>query len=286
MGWALSQRARCCLGARHTIVNSDAHHASVQLVADAIVGLARPLLLVFDCDGVLAPLTDHADDSVLNAGVGDDLTRLSVAVDVTVAILSGRSVDGLAQFDFAESIVVAGSYGGERRGATIDRLDADEQQLLEALDAIAVDAVQIAGPGAWVERKPTSVVIHVREADPDLGLRAITDARNRQASLHGHECHEGSNVLELMARPTDKGRGLRSLQAQFSPGGTVYIGDDVPDEDAFAVLGAGDVSIKVGTGSTVATHRLADAAAVAELLRTLVAAVGHQGDPLRQNSVD
>lgn len=261
-------------------MTTSTHHDTVDRVAGAIIDLARPLLLVFDCDGVLAPLTDHADDSVLNTGVGDDLARLSNAPGVTVAILSGRSLEGLAQFDFADSIVVAGSYGGERRGASIDELDADEQRLLKALDVIAVDAADMAGPGAWVERKPTSVVIHVREADPDLGTRAIAEAWKRQSSLEGHECHQGSNVLEFMARPTDKGRGLTDLRAQFSPAGTVYVGDDVPDEDGFAVLGDSDVSVKVGDGSTIATHRLADAAAVTRLVRTLVAALGPDEQPV------
>jgi trehalose 6-phosphate phosphatase len=247
---------------------------AVDAVTRAIAELHRPLLLVFDCDGVLAPLTDHADHSVLNPGVGDDLARLTQAPDVTVAILSGRSLDGLAQFDFVDAIVVAGSYGGERRGATIQELTSDERSLLGALDAIAIDAADAAGSGAWVERKPTSVVIHVREADPDLGAQAIAAAWKRQSNLDGHECHEGSNVLELMARPTDKGRGLTDLRNEFTPDATVYFGDDVPDEDAFAVLGDDDVSVKIGDGSTIATHRLADAAAVAQLLGNLVEATG------------
>ncbi len=242
-------------------------------MARSIAGLGRPLLLVFDCDGVLAPLTDHADDSTLLDGVGDDLARLSNTADVTVAILSGRSLAGLAQFDFAGDIVVAGSYGGERRGAATEALSDVEQTLLDALDAIAVHAAQMAGPGAWVERKPTSVVIHVREADATHGAQALEAARVAQSHLDGHECHEGSNVLELMARPTDKGRGLAALRSEFGPAGTLYVGDDVPDEAAFAVLDSADISVKVGHGSTIATHRLADPTAVAELLSELVALV-------------
>lgn len=249
-------------------MTGSVRHDPVEVVAEAIARLPRPLLLVFDCDGVLAPLTDHADDSTLTDGVGDDLARLADVDGVTVAILSGRSVDGLAQFDFADGIVVAGSYGGERRGVATDALTADERRLLAAADAIAVDAVEVAGPGAWVERKPTSVVIHVREADPDLGAKALAGARDAQSD--GHESHEGSNVLELMARPTDKGHGLRALRSEFEPAATVYVGDDVPDEDAFAVLGAGDVSVKVGDAASVASHRLADPAAVSQLLRDLV----------------
>lgn len=250
----------------------------VEVVAAAITDLGRPLLLVFDCDGVLAPLTDHADDSTLANGVGEDLARLASTSDVTVAILSGRSLNGLEQFGFGEGIIVAGSYGGERRGAPIEELTHEEQTLLDALDAIAVRAADVAGAGAWVERKPTSVVIHVREADPERGVTALEEAHREQSELTGHECHEGSNVLEFMARPTDKGRGLAALRDEFAPGGTVYVGDDVPDEDAFAVLGVGDVSIKVGVGSTVATHRLADAAVVSELVSSLASTLASESE--------
>lgn len=257
----------------------DPPEDAVDLVVRAIADMAVPRLIVFDCDGVLAPLTDHADDSTLTNGVGDDLARLAGIDDVTVAILSGRSLGGLEQFEFAEKIAVAGSYGTERRGTVIDDLDEDEQRLLQALDAIAVQAAEQAGPGAWVERKPTSVVIHVREADPDRGRAAIASAWDAQTQLEGHECHEGSNVLELMARPTDKGHGLRSLRSEFDAAGTVYFGDDVPDEDAFAVLGDGDVSVKVGSGSTSASHRLADPAAVARSIAQLVTALADSTDP-------
>ncbi|MFK8023259.1 MAG: trehalose-phosphatase [Ilumatobacter sp.] len=238
-------------------------------VAVEIAALERPLLLVFDCDGVLAPLVDHADDSTLLPSVGDHLAALSTRRDVTIAILSGRSLDGLAQFDFADTIQVAGSYGGERRGADPAPLTQTERERLAVLDSIVSDAVELAGAGAWVERKPTSVVIHVREADRELGRQALSHARERQAALTGHECHEGSNVLELMARPTNKGHGLDALRIEFAPAATVYLGDDVPDEDAFARLSGHDLSIKVGHGDTIARRRLAGPSAVARLLGDL-----------------
>lgn len=250
-------------------MNGTEHDDPVDVVAHAIAAMERPLLLVFDCDGVLAPLTDHANDSVLTDGVGPALDRLSKTAGVRVAVLSGRSLDGLAQFDFSDSIIVAGSYGGERRGRSIQALTTEERALLSELDAIAVEAAKQAGPGAWVERKPTSVVIHVREADAELGADALEMARSASASLDGHECHEGSNVLEFMARPADKGRGLLGLIADIDPGGTAYFGDDVPDEDAFAVLGTSDVSVKVGDGASVAGQRLPTPDAVAQLIDRL-----------------
>lgn len=244
--------------------------SSPQSVAAAIAALSRPTLVVFDCDGVLAPLTDHADDSRLGDGVGDALERLSEVDGVDVAILSGRSLAGLAQFEFADTITVAGSYGGERRGVDVSELTDAEASLMVEADRILRHAVEIAGDGAWIERKPTSLVLHVREADPDNGAAGITSVREAQQSLSGHECHEGSNVLEIMARPADKGRGLDDLRRDLAAASVVYLGDDVPDEDAFARLGAADVGVKVGPGDSRASHRLDDPAAVSAMIHDLI----------------
>ena len=243
---------------------------SPDTVAGRIASMPTPALLVFDCDGVLAPLVDHADDSVLHRGVGDLLARLATHDGVTVAVLSGRSLDGLAQFDFHTSIVVAGSYGGERRGLGLAPLTLEEAKLLARLDDIVVAAADEAGVGAWVERKPTSVVVHVREAEPERRRAALELARTLSADLDGHELHEGSDVVELMARPGDKGAGIDRLRAEFDAASVLYVGDDVPDEDAFArLVGPSDVGVKVGAGDTAAGLRLADPAAVHAMLTQL-----------------
>jgi trehalose-phosphatase len=76
--------------------------------------------------------------------------------------------------------------------------------------------------------------------------------------------------VELMARPTDKGAGLDRLRDEFGAAAVFYIGDDVPDEDAFArLVGPDDVGVKVGPGDTAAAFRLADPAAVRALLTHL-----------------
>jgi trehalose-6-phosphatase len=50
---------------------------------------------------------------------------------------------------------------------------------------------------------------------------------------------------------------------------TIFIGDDVTDEDGFAVLGSGDLGIKVGAGATKAFHRVADPHEVTRVLWNL-----------------
>jgi trehalose-6-phosphatase len=49
----------------------------------------------------------------------------------------------------------------------------------------------------------------------------------------------------------------------------LFVGDDVTDEDVFAVLGDSDWSVRVGPGETSARHRLADPGAVQQFVRRL-----------------
>ncbi|MEL6983493.1 MAG: trehalose-phosphatase, partial [Actinomycetota bacterium] len=50
---------------------------------------------------------------------------------------------------------------------------------------------------------------------------------------------------------------------------SVYLGDDVTDEDAFEVLGPDDAGIKVGPGATRASHRVGTPDDVVAFLQAL-----------------
>ncbi len=124
-------------------------------------------------------------------------------------------------------------------------------------------------PGAWIERKPASVVLHVRQADPALGREALAQLRSRADHVSGAASKAGSNVLELFTRHADKGTALVEFGSELDAGTTVFVGDDVTDEDAFARLGASGIAIKVGDADTIASHRLRDPHAVLAWLRAL-----------------
>lgn len=246
-------------------------------VAAVLAALPAPRLLVFDCDGVLAPIVSHADDALLLPGAGDALTALAAVGETTVAILSGRSLAGLEQFSFDESIEVVGSYGAERRGRDASDLGPERLELLERLTDLATGAAEVAGEGAWVEHKPASVVLHVREADPDAGALATRRVRDDAERLHGVFVHDGKSVVELAVHRSDKGTAIAGLLAEIQPASVVYLGDDEPDEAAFAEIAAHPipaVGVRVGPSiPTAATHRLADPDAVVALVRALVRAL-------------
>jgi trehalose-phosphatase len=240
-------------------------------IARRVATCPRPMLVGLDVDGVLAPIVDHADDATLLAGMSTAVSAVAALDDVFVAVVSGRSLAGLAQFGFGDDVEMIGSHGMETRDHPMEPLSGDERTLLADLDGAAVAASERAGEGAWVERKPASVVLHVRQADDASGATALLDLADVASRFDGATVKAGSGVLEAFARHTDKGTALMALASDLGAATTVFLGDDLTDEEAFAHLSPGDVAIKVGNADTIAPHRLRDPAAVLAFLQTLAA---------------
>ena len=112
-------------------------------------------------------------------------------------------------------------------------------------------------------------MLHVREADHDLVAVAVDDLATAAARVEGASAMHGSGVLELFVRHGDKGSAVQQLRREHRAVTVVFVGDDVTDEQGFAVLGPGDVGIKVGPAPTAAGRRLPDPQAVGEFLAAL-----------------
>jgi trehalose-phosphatase len=237
-------------------------------VADDVAGRPGRLLAAFDVDGVLAPIVSHAADAALLPGVLDAL--IALAALTPVGVVSGRAVENLERFGFPESFLVAGSHGAERRGVPLAPLSALERQRLGRLHSLAARAAAGAGSGAWVETKPTSVVLHVREADAERGDAALEELARLAALVSGADVRRGHAVVELATRPATKAAAIGAMRLDLPPGPVLYVGDDITDEDVFASLTPIDVGVRVGPGATAATRRLRDPQDVLKLVRRLV----------------
>jgi trehalose-phosphatase len=225
-------------------------------------------LVGFDVDGVLSPIVEHADDARLTSGTLDALVALSARSEV--AILSGRSLESLDRlFGFPAELHVIGSHGLEDRDAGPIELDDDERYTFEQLEILGTKAVEAAGSGAWLEYKPASVVVHTRSADPAPAAAAV-DALTRLAGMiDGAQIKAGQEVVELLARTASKGTALLALAERLDRAPIVYLGDDVTDEDAFRLMAADDLSVRVGPGETAARFRLDGPDEVGEFLQLI-----------------
>jgi trehalose-phosphatase len=230
------------------------------VLAHALVG--------FDVDGVLAPIVQHAHEARLSPGVHGALERLAERTDV--AILSGRSLGDLERlFEFPDGVHVIGSHGLEVRGTDGVVLDTDEQYTFDRLETLGRTTVEAAGQGAWLEYKPASVVVHTRAADPGLAEPAVEAVTRLAGLVDGAQVKPGHHVIELLARSASKGEALLALARRLDRSPLVFLGDDVTDEEAFALMGEDDISVRVGGGATVARYRLGGPDDVVALLDRL-----------------
>jgi trehalose-phosphatase len=239
---------------------------------------ARPrVLLAFDFDGVLAPIVfDPGDARPLQQAV-EALRTLAGLPGTAVALVSGRPLDQLRQLaDPPPGAALIGSHGAESEPALarVDVLDADRRLLLGRVTD-RLQEIVASHPGTMLEQKPTAAVLHTRGADRPVAAEATRQALHGPAGWPGVHRTVGKEVVELAVTDVTKGSAIGLLRATTGPavGGVLYVGDDVTDERAFAVLDddAGDVTVKVGSGATVARHRIADPTAVAHLLQQLAA---------------
>lgn len=238
-------------------------------LAARLLPLVGGALIGFDVDGVLAPIVHHAADARLSPGVHATLERLAARTEV--AILSGRSLSDLERlFAFPDEVHVIGSHGLEVRGHDGVALDADEQNTFDQLELLGRNTVDAVGDGAWLEYKPASVVVHTRAADPESAAPAIEAVTRLARMIDGAQVKPGHHVLELLARPASKGQAFLALADRLARSPLVFFGDDVTDEDAFALMSDVDISVRVGDGATVARYRLGGPDDVAALLKLLV----------------
>nr|WP_152602264.1 bifunctional alpha,alpha-trehalose-phosphate synthase (UDP-forming)/trehalose-phosphatase [Cryobacterium roopkundense] len=235
---------------------------------------ADTLLVALDFDGTLAPHVDKPDDARAIAGTREAVQRLLDLPGVRVAFVSGRALVSLRHVaDPQNGVLLTGSHGIEIQLDTPGielNLVSEELQQLDTLGRI-LEAISESVDGTSVERKPAGIALHTRLASAEGAVAAQSEARRQLGEeLPGLTVRDGKNVLEFSVRSVTKGQAIELLRAHTGADRMLYAGDDVTDEDAFAVLRDKDVGVKIGLGPTLAGYRVRSPAEVTQLL-TLVA---------------
>ncbi len=218
-----------------------------------------------DIDGTLVELAATPGGIRVERALLALLRRLSKSSDGAVALISGRSIAEIDRIFTGFRPPVAGQHGTERRDAAghISRLVFPSGALAPARARLA--AAEAHHPGLLLEDKGLSLALHYRRA-PRLAGYAHRLLHGVQAQI-GPEfsVESGKRVVEL--KPAGRHKGMAVLEfmreAPFAGRVPVFIGDDVSDEVAFAVVN--DLhghSVKVGGGPTLAHWRLRDVSAV------------------------
>jgi len=222
-------------------------------------------LLAFDYDGVLAPVR-REDPAGLPIGPVTARLLARVAARWPVAVVSGRSFADARRLARGIPHHVVGNHGfedGRTRpvpAAVRAQVQAWQRALEERLAGLA---------GWWIEDKVSTLSVHygLRRRWRALGLEVERAARR----LDGARLVPGKQVLNLVPRSfPHKGDAVLVLLSRLSLDAALFVGDDVTDEDVFAVGPPRVVGVRVGTGTTLAPWRLRDREDVDALLGALL----------------
>jgi trehalose 6-phosphate phosphatase len=243
-------------------------------------GTAGHLLLGLDFDGTLTPIMPRPEDAALPRDAGDVLLSLSRRADTWIAILSGRALRDIAQKVGLDGAFYAGNHGLEITGPGVHRVheqaEAARSLMAELSARLQHDLAAI--PGAQLEDKGLTLSVHYRRApDEHAERRSVATVEQLCAPFDELRVTHGKKVVEV--RPAvdwHKGEALRFLRDTIARGAapvpTVFIGDDITDEDGFRQVGPDGYGIIVADpvpADTAAQAYLRSPAEVVEFLRQL-----------------
>lgn len=211
----------------------------------------------FDFDGTLVEIAPRPDLVHVEPEVLDLLVALGERFDGAVAVITGRPLDVVDGFLAPLKLAAAAEHGSVRRDAE-GRMHANGEGA-EAIEAAerALKPLAESNPGLILERKSSSVALHYRQRAElaDACGAAVADVVARNPSL---VILPGKMVFELKPEGVDKGVAVRAFldEAPFKGRTPIFMGDDITDEHAFAVVNAlGGVTIKIDDGDTQAKYR-------------------------------
>jgi trehalose 6-phosphate phosphatase len=241
------------------------------------------LLFLSDYDGTLAPFDPDPTIPRPTAQTAELLCKLSSRTDMSFGIVSGRRISDLrTRTQLPSRVYLAGLHGmeievGSRRWQHPD-LEAARQyvrSLYERLDDVR------SVPGLVLEDKHASVAVHVRAVSPPLRDGAIAHAdRCADQWVAGGKLRRltGNMVVEYLPNiAAHKGDATKWIVEDVyerckQPVWTVFVGDDLTDEDAFKAIDDG-IGVLVGSRETHASHRVRDINEVCSLLDWLTSPV-------------
>jgi len=259
---------------------SDERRATPEAALKDALGRMRgatTLAILLDYDGTLVPIAATPDQAMPDSDLLNLILALGKRPHTGVEMVSGRARETLEAWFGTLPIALSAEHGiWFRAGPTaawecaIDLLSADWLGDVRAI----LEEFTAATPGAFIEEKAASIAWHYRRATRGFGQMQARQLRVRlsQAMIgQSVDIVEGKKVLEVLPRGANKAAVVqRLLSHEPSPMLIAAFGDDRTDEELFAALPPNAVTLHVGPGPSLATHRLRDPAATRSFLAALL----------------
>lgn len=218
----------------------------------ARVQQAKSLFLFLDYDGTLTPIVSRPELAICPSEVKRHLRKLRDLPGVSLAIISGRSLENLQKQVGVSDIIYVGNHGLE-----IENPDGRHKKIVSSARTKELKRIthnvqnslkEI--PGILFEEKGPILSIHYRNVPQKffVRIRQILKEELKQRKDRW-KMRSGKMVFEILPNiDFNKGDAVREIlktipSQRLLP---IYLGDDLTDEDAFRALKGHGISVFIG----------------------------------------
>ncbi len=236
--------------------------------------------LFLDYDGTLVPFSKHPRLACPNQEVVQLLKVLSTDPKTEVTIISGRDRNSLDSWLSDLNINLVAEHG-----AAIKMKDGEwkfEREIDQSWKPNIKPTLELfvqRSPGSLLEEKNHTLAWHYRNVDPELGFirsRELLDNLYHMIRNSQLQIIDGNKVIEVRVAGVDKGSVARKFLEESHYDFIMAVGDDKTDEDMFRALAEKAVTIKIGSGHTLAQYNLTNQSEVLKLLNSLAMEIKHE----------
>jgi trehalose 6-phosphate synthase/phosphatase len=234
---------------------------------------AQKRLLLLDYDGTLVPFTEYPEMATPPVNLLETLDHLSKNPRTELVLISGRERKNLQGWFDGLNINLVAEHGAwiretKKSWKMLKQLKGEWKPIIRPLLERYANRL----PGAFVEEKEFSLVLHYRKSDPEqafLLIRELLDNLIHFTSKMEVQVLQGNKVVEVKSSGLDKGDAYLYWSSKNKFDFICAIGDDWTDEEMFKVMPDSAYSIRVGMIPSYAKFNLHNHTEVLKLLEAL-----------------
>ncbi|QSQ20013.1 bifunctional alpha,alpha-trehalose-phosphate synthase (UDP-forming)/trehalose-phosphatase [Pyxidicoccus parkwayensis] len=242
----------------------------------ALMKDAPRLHLLLDYDGTLVGFAPRPELASPDDALRELLAKLLARPSTSLSIVSGRPKETLEAW-FGELPISLhaehGLWSRTRPGQPWRMLEGVSFEW-KARARPVLEAFCERVPGSFLEEKTASLAWHYRMVDPEFGANQARELRLLLMETFARQHMDvlpGDRVVEVRPHGVHKGRVVGEATEGLAPGTLVVaIGDDRTDEDLFAAMPPGGLTINAGQRPTRAAFRVNGPTEVRKLLQGLL----------------
>jgi trehalose 6-phosphate synthase/phosphatase len=233
---------------------------------------AEKRLVLLDYDGTLVNFETTPEAAAPGERLLKILQKLCLKPGTKVAVISGRPKKSIDSFIGHLPLNIVAEHGAVMKinGTWIETTDSDMSWKKEIL-ALLEKYCNVCN-FSFIEEKHFSVCWHYRMVEEKTGWETSRKLiLELAAKPHNFKVMDGNKVVEILVKNADKGTAALEMVGMGKYDFVLALGDDKTDEDMFGALAALENchTVKVGSGSTLAKHKLVNVPEVLLFLEQL-----------------